>query len=161
MRAFTIFAATLVLAGCASSGRIAPPAQSVDARVDTVKAFVAAFNAHDATRMAALASPQIEWLSVDGRSVTVTSIGRAQLLSEMAAYFRGCPSCRSRIEQVVAAPERVVTVELAWWQGERGPREQSSVAVYEFDGARIRRVHYFPAEAASAAGSTGCTTRPC
>ncbi|HRG15808.1 MAG TPA: nuclear transport factor 2 family protein [Pseudomonadota bacterium] len=158
---FPAFAMMLVLAACASSGRIQPPADAVDTRIDAVRAFVAAFNAHDATRMAALASPHIERFSVDGRSITVESIGRAELMSEMGEYFQGCPSCRSRIEQVMAGPERVVTLELAWWQGAQGPREQQAVAVYEFDGARIRRVHHFPAEGRSAAGSTGCTTRPC
>lgn len=150
----------LVLAAC-TSGRVQVPMKSTDARIDVVQSFVAAFNAHDATRMAALASPQVEWLSVDGRSITVETSGRAQLQSEMADYFRGCPSCRSRIEQIIAGPERVVTIELAYWQGEHGLREQSSVAVYEFDGERIRRVHYFPAEGRAASGSRGCTTRPC
>ena len=161
MRILSTTAIALILAACASSGRIQPPAEDADARVGAVRAFVAAFNAHDATRMAALASPQIEWLAVDGRSITVESIGRAELMAEMTDYFRGCPSCRTRIEQVMAGPERVVTLELAWWQGAQGPREQQSVAVYEFDGERIRRVHYFPAEGRSAPGARGCTTRPC
>ena len=150
----------MLLTGCAG-GRVQAPMKSADARVDAVQAFVAAFNTHDATRMAALASPQIEWLSIDGRSITVDTAGRAQLQSEMTDYFHGCPSCRSRIEQIIAGPERVVTVELAYWQSEFGLREQSAIAVYEFDGDRIRRVHYFPAEGRSAPGSRGCTARPC
>ena len=161
MRILCTTAMSLALVACASGGRIQPPARDADTRVDAVRAFVAAFNAQDATRMAALASPQIEWLGVDGRSITVESIGRAELMAEMTDYFRGCPSCRSRIEQVMVGPERVVTLELAYWQGAQGPRQQQSVAVYEFDGERIRRVHYFPAEGRSAPGSTGCTTRPC
>jgi hypothetical protein len=161
MRILCTTAMSLALVACASGGRIQPPARDADTRVDAVRAFVAAFNAQDATRMAALASPQIEWLGVDGRSITIESIGRAELMAEMTDYFRGCPSCRSRIEQVMVGPERVVTLELAYWQGAQGPRQQQSVAVYEFDGERIRRVHYFPAEGRSASGSTGCTTRPC
>jgi hypothetical protein len=161
MRVLSMIAMTLVLAACASSSRIRPPADAAETRIDVVSAFVAAFNAHDATRMAALANAHIEWFSVDGRSITVESIGRAELMSEMGEYFQGCPSCRSRILQVMAGPERVVTLELAYWQGAQGPREQQAVAVYEFDGDRIRRVHYFPAEGRSASGSTGCTTRPC
>lgn len=161
MRAVLTVAVLFLIAACASSGRIQPPAQAADARLDAVRAFVAAFNAHDATRMAALASPHIEWFSVDGRSITVESSGRAELMSELGDYFQGCPSCRSRIEQVLVGPERVVTLELAYWQGAQGPRSQQSLAVYEFDGERIRRVHYFPAEARSAPGSRGCTTRPC
>lgn len=161
MRILFTTALSLALAACASGGRIHPPAQDADARINAVRAFVAAFNAHDATRMAALASPQIEWLAVDGRSITTESSGRAELMSEMAEYFRGCPSCRTRIEQVMVGPERVVTLELAFWQGPQGPREQQAVAVYEFDGDRVRRVYYYPAEGRSAAGSTGCTTRPC
>ena len=157
----SMLAIMLVLTACASSGRVQPPADAVDTRIDAVRAFVAAFNAHDATRMAALVSPHIEWLSVDGRSITTESIGRAELMSEMGEYFRGCPSCRSRIEQVMVGPERVVTLELAYWQGPQGPRGQQSVAVYEFDGKRIRRIHYFPAEGRSVSGSTSCTTRPC
>jgi len=45
--------------------------------------------------------------------------------------------------------------------GGKNSRFGSNKAFVEFDGARIRRVHHFPAEGRSAAGSTGCTTRPC
>jgi len=150
-----------VLLGACSGARVRPPADSADARVHSVRAFVAAFNAGNANGMAALASEHIEWLSVDGSSVHLESRGRAELLSEMNDYFRGCPSCRARIDQVLAGPERVVTLETAYWQAEGALHQQSSVAVYEFDGERIRRVHYFPVEGATSPGSRGCTRRPC
>jgi hypothetical protein len=111
-----------------------------------VRAFIDAFNAQDPDAMMQLASPDIEWLSIDGTAIATEAAGTATLRTQMADYFKSCPSCRSRLNDVVVTPQRVVTVEVASWQGKDGPREQRGVAVYEFDADKIRRVYYFPAE---------------
>ena len=52
-----------------------------------VRQFVDAFNAHDAEAMTALASDEIEWLSIDGTTVSTEAKGRAALKESMTRYF--------------------------------------------------------------------------
>ncbi len=111
-----------------------------------VRDFIAAFNAHDPEAMMALVTDDIEWLSVSGTAIATDALGKDTLRRQMTDYFAGCPTCRSRLSEVVASSQRVVTVEVASWQGKAGPREQRGVAVYEFADGKIRRVYYFPAE---------------
>ena len=125
------------------SAQTASPAQS---REELVKRFVAAFNQHDPDAMVAMVTEDVEWLSVDGRTVGRETEGKTQLRTSMAAYFKGCPTCRSTLAGVTASKDRVATVEVATWTSAQGPREQRGLAVYEFSGQLIRRVYYFPVE---------------
>ena len=94
----------------------------------------------------ALVTDDVEWLSVDGRQVMVESAGKEALGQGMTGYFDSCPSCRSELESLTATESRVSTVERAFWESKDGPASQRSLAVYELEGDRIRRVYYFPAE---------------
>ena len=114
--------------------------------VNTVERFIAAFNAHDISAMADLVANDIEWLSIIGEQVTVETRGKGDLIENMNAYFKSCPTCRSELSGVVSTTSKVSAVEIASWQGKSGPRSQSAISVYELSGGLIIRVYYFSAE---------------
>ncbi len=58
-----------------------------------VRDFVAAFNARDLDALAALADPDVQWLSVDGPRVAIESDGVAAL-RRAASKATGAPSRR-------------------------------------------------------------------
>ncbi|MES3024356.1 MAG: nuclear transport factor 2 family protein [Pseudomonadota bacterium] len=133
------------LAVCAATVFAQTP-ELPQSRKELVKRFVAAFNAQDAKAMGEMVTEDVEWLNVSGKVVGSDATGRAELTSSMVKYFASCRSCRSELTQVIESKERVVTVEVASWQGAKGPRSQQGIAVYEFSGPLIRRVYYYPAE---------------
>lgn len=124
-----------------------PEAPEQADRTGIVRQFVDAFNAHDADAMAALVSDDVKWLSVAGTEVAVEVEGKAALVEAMSGYFKSCPSCRSTVRGMLSSGERVSVVEVASWEGSDGPNSQRAMAVYEFSGALISAVYYFPEEA--------------
>ncbi|MEX0899520.1 MAG: nuclear transport factor 2 family protein [Gammaproteobacteria bacterium] len=114
---------------------------------ESVRRFMAAFNAQDADAMAELVTPGVDWVTLDGSELRVEVSGRDALRTSMVDYFKSCPSCRSTLVSVSATATRVTTVETASWSTRTGERrEQQAIAVYEFDGPLITRVIYFPSE---------------
>ena len=112
----------------------------------TVEAFVAAFNARDIDAMLALATDDIEWLSVDGTAVSVETSGKTALADSMRKYFASCPTCRSEVVIGTQTATRIAAVETATWTAASGARSQRRLSIYEFAEGRIRRVFYYPAE---------------
>jgi hypothetical protein len=112
----------------------------------TVRSFIAAFNAHDSSAMSKFVADDVQWLSVSGDSISIETNGKAALVSAMNDYFKSCPTCQSKVTELIASRERVSAVEVATWHGKDGPKMQSGIAVYEFSGGLIRRVYYFPVE---------------
>ena len=115
-------------------------------RESQVRDFVTAFNERDLESMLSKASENIQWLNVDGAKIKVETDGKAALRKSLEAYFRQCPSCRSSLEWVQSAGNRVTALERASWTGKSGPMSQKSLSVYEFNQEGIVRVFYFPAE---------------
>lgn len=111
-----------------------------------VQAFIEAFNARDIDLMLALADENIQWLSVAGTKILVETEGKAPLRESMVRYFRSCPTCKSSLEWIKTAGNRVTAMERASWSGKSGAKSQSGLSVYEFRGDKILRVYYFPAE---------------
>lgn len=136
-RLLTVLAATLI-AGCATTP---PPPSSV--RSEAVHAFVAAFNAQDVERMMGMVSGDVQWVSLGGSALHVETKGKDALRSSMAAYFAKCASCRARLTDMTDTGTRISVHELA---GSKTSPERRSLAIYEFDGALIKRVYYFPPE---------------
>jgi uncharacterized protein (TIGR02246 family) len=123
--------------------------QAVPAQPDhaaTVRRFVDAFNARDIDAMLALATDDVEWLSVDGAKISVETSGKDALRKSMTAYFKSCPTCRGAVDIRTVTAARVAAVETASWVDANGPRSQQSLSVIEFDEGRIRRVYYYPIE---------------
>ncbi len=136
----------LVLGAVGTTAGAEPSTAEGDRRQEIVRAFVAAFNRHDVERMVGLVDDSVQWLSVDGTKLAIEADGRTALRESMTSYFASCPTCRSAIESIGTFGSRIVVLEVAQWtvRGER--REQRALAVYEFRGDRILRVHYFAAE---------------
>ena len=116
-------------------------------KLEVVREFLDAFNAHDAAALSVLVADDVQWLSVRGSEISIELEGRADLVAAMREYFTSCPTCRSEITGELSSSERVSVVEVASWVGSNGPRSQQSMAVYEFSGSLIQRVYYFPEEA--------------
>ncbi len=111
-----------------------------------VRKFVEAFNRQDPDAMMGMMAPNIQWLSVDGEKISSEGSSREGIGAGMKKYFKSCPTCRSTLAGVVATPNRLTAVEIAQWKKGGVDKEQRSVSVYEFSGALISRVYYFPAE---------------
>ena len=143
-----------ILAACSSTPRGPLPqaapatvaAPAVDLRERVVRNFNAAFNAQDAAAMAALVTPDVQWVSVKGLTVNLDTSNREELRRSMASYFKACPSCRSRLASVTVAKSRVAVLEVATWTTPAGPREAQGFVFYEFSGQLISRVYYFAVE---------------
>ena len=115
-------------------------------RFEQVEQFVAAFNDHNAERMAQYVTEDVQWLSVNGDKITVETRGKESLVKAMSGYFTSCPSCQSRLEDFTVLGSRISVVEEASWRRNGELRSQKSLAIYEFSNNLIHRVYYFPAE---------------
>ena len=113
-----------------------------------VQEFVDAFNTREIDRMLSLVDENIQWLHIDGEKITVNTNGKVALRDSMTRYFKSCVSCKSSLEGLRTAGNRVTAMERASWTSKQGPKSQSSLSVYEFKDGKIFRVYYFPAEAA-------------
>ena len=122
-------------------------ANSAGEREKSVREFVEAFNARKIDVMLELTAENIQWMHIDGATVSIEAEGKAALRKSMERYFKSCSSCKSSLEFVQIAGSRVTAMERASWSGKGGPKSQSSLSVYEFRGDKILRVYYFPAEA--------------
>ena len=114
----------------------------------TLDAFVEAFNAHDAARMASLVTDQFQlfYVSKDGK-VKLATTGPAALKAEMTQYFQGLPTVRSTIDQRNEVGDYISFRETATWTAKDGGlRTQSSLAVYQLNNGKIHRVWYYPAQ---------------
>jgi uncharacterized protein (TIGR02246 family) len=111
-----------------------------------VRQFVEAFNQQDTAAMLRLLTPEAQWLSVSGEKISAEGASREAIGQSMDKYFKSCPSCRSRLDGVLATSNRLTAIEVAQWQTSKGKKEQRGISVYEFSGSLISRVYYFPAE---------------
>ncbi|WP_404344022.1 nuclear transport factor 2 family protein [Pseudoalteromonas mariniglutinosa] len=117
-----------------------------EAQEKIVHSYVAAFNAHDVEAMLKMVTDDIQWLSIDGEKITKETNNKEELRNGMVGYFKSCGSCKSRIAHIFATGSRVSALEVASYETSKGVQEQQSVSLYEFSGALIRRVYYFPVE---------------
>jgi hypothetical protein len=148
--AFCVFTRMLLLPMILSSLFVNPEkgvcVSKIDDHEKQVRDFVAAFNARDLTKMLELADDNIQWLSINGAKISIETEGKPALKASMEKYFSECSTCKSSLEWVQTAGSRITAREIAHWTSKNGPKEQSSLSVYEFHGDKIIRVYYFPAE---------------
>jgi hypothetical protein len=122
------------------------PADEPSANAQRVQAFVAAYNNRDLDAMLALATDDIQWLSVAGDKIAVETNGKARLRESMTKFFKSPASTKSELEWIEASASRVAALERASWQSKSGPRSQKSLSIYEFKDNLINRVYYYPTE---------------
>ncbi|MEM7417892.1 MAG: nuclear transport factor 2 family protein [Gemmatimonadota bacterium] len=130
------FRLSIFLACAAAWGR---PVHAQEA-IDVAHQLLAAFNAHDPTAMAELVTDDFElfYLDQEGRAGLAIT-GPEALRTEMAAYFEALPDVRSEVAGAIPGTRYVAF-------RERIVGGQSSLAVYEIEGAFVRRAWYYPAE---------------
>lgn len=139
--------AALLLTGCAPR---AVERGSEPSPVDVVQTLVEAFNRHDPARMATLVSEDFEYLSVDGKTVSVDATGREALKESMASYFTSVRDVESVIEHATVTGPFVAIRERVSWTTASGRRSQAALGVYEVRNGLVRRVWYYPAVERSA-----------
>lgn len=105
-----------------------------------VRAFMAAFNAHDVEAMRGLLSPEASWYSVSDGGMTTEAGTRAELLDGMRQYFSDVPDVHSTIEEPLVNGSQVAFRERVTWSD--GERSQSALAVYEVRDGRIHAAWY-------------------
>jgi hypothetical protein len=125
-----------------------PQATAVpDEPEEIVREFVAAYNAHDVTRMLASCAPDVRWMSVSADKLTVETRGAEKLAEAMRQYFRSLPSSRSELRSVIVSGNFVMASERALWESAGQTRTQCSASGYEIREGKIQSVWYFPAHA--------------
>lgn len=110
--------------------------------------FGAAFNAHDAAKMASMVTDDFQLFYVDkaGKS-TLSTTGPKALEREMKGYFQGIPTVKSVMDQRNEVGMFVSFRETATWTNRAGSeRSQASLAVYQIAGNKIQRAWYYPAQ---------------
>ena len=120
------------------------PVQASEPPEQVVRAFVAAFNAHDPAAMIALAHEDVQWLFVNGDKVMVEAEGKEALKKSMTGYFKSIPSAKSTMEKQMSVGNYVTVWERASWETKNGTRSQAALAVYLVEQGKIRRVWYYP-----------------
>ena len=141
MKGISLFAAALMLpAPPAAAEEVAP------SELQVAVAYVEAYNARDLDAMLALMHEDVEWLSVEGSTVTAFASGKADLASQMEGYLASPSATYSTVEDSVSDGRFVAVREVAHWtDGEGNARSQSALAVYEIVDGLVRRVWYYPA----------------
>lgn len=122
----------------------APTIAADESKGKLVTAFVEAFSKHDVADLVARTHADVEWLSIDGSTVSVETRGQEALAAYLQKYFEGCPSCRSTVEISSVSGNFVAAIETAHWESKGEKRSQASLSVYEITDGKIRRVWYYP-----------------
>lgn len=135
-------AASLMQAPCTADAA-ASEAGRIHAAV--VADYVDAYNARDLEAMSGLMHPDIQWLAVDGASTEIVADGKSDLSAQMAAYMASPVVTTSEIVDAIEDGCFVAVREIARWTASDGSENsQSALAVYELEGAAVRRVWYYP-----------------
>jgi hypothetical protein len=111
---------------------------------DPVERFVSAFNQHDVNGMIELTTPDVRWMSVSGKQISIEASTHAELSAAMTGYFESTPGARAEIGSISESGQFVHTLERAFWLADGAERSQCSMAVYELLDGKIQNVWYFP-----------------
>lgn len=159
MGRYKILSLCCVAVGLAACSQAETPAQTAEApataqvaitsdpvKAQTVHAYTRAFNERDVEAMLSLATDDVKWISLDRTDLLLGADGPENLRTTMQEYFDSCSSCRATLRWTKTTDARVVALEEASWDAEGERKSQSALSVYEFEGEKIARVYYFPAE---------------
>jgi len=139
----TISAHAIAAQGVSAASSATPALRDTSAAA-VVRAYIAAYNAHDVEKVLTFLAPDFVWLSITADSVAVEARGVEAIRAQLVDYFRSIPTARSTLEDVTALGPWVSARERAHWVSASGPRSQASLSVYEVREGLLRRVWYYP-----------------
>ena len=147
MRSFVSVGLAAALAFVALPGSVHVAAQEISAQETTVSKYIAAYNIRDLELMRSMMHPEIQWIAVEGGKSEVVADGREALVEQMRGYFASPTRTWSTFSDVIENGRFLTMRETAHWQAADGTaKAQSSIVVYEFEDALVRRVWYYPAQ---------------
>lgn len=107
--------------------------------------FVTAFNKQDVGAMLGLASENVAWMSVAGKTVGIEAEGAENLKAAMQDYFSSHPDSRSKIKQIQSSGPWIMTLEQAGRESDGEFKGQCAYAMYQLRDGVIESVWYFDA----------------
>lgn len=146
----TLLLTSLLLAANTAAPQPAPASTQQEviptpAVEQVVRQYMAAYNQQDVQATLAFLADEITWFSIQGDSVSVQARGKAAFESFLGKYFANNPTSRSEVEQALVLGPFVSIIERATWKAKSGEQTQASLAVYEVQDGKIRRVWYHAA----------------
>ncbi|NNC37389.1 MAG: nuclear transport factor 2 family protein [Acidimicrobiales bacterium] len=142
---------TLVLSGIIFGGGACTKSKALSPIFDSSQALVQsysdAYNAKNLVGMTALMHDDIEWINLEGSDLTIITVDKDSLVSELKSYFNGDSKASIRLSDWSTNGEYVSVKETVSFTLKDGSEvSQASLSVYELDDGLIRRVWYFPAQ---------------
>jgi hypothetical protein len=136
--------AVALLPACAGGG--ARPAVSGSSPEAVVRAYVAAFNAHDANAVGRRLAEDLRWLAIDGEQLREEARGRAAMVEWLQGYFQQFPDVRADMRYFSGGQRYVAVYECVSWSAAGAAKLQCAHGTYEVAEGQIQRVWYWPAQ---------------
>lgn len=124
---------------------ISPSINASETETRVVESFVEAYNQQDVVAMIKLTTSDVNWMSVESKTLSVITEGQEQLKKAMQSFFENGNHGRSEILNIHRSGDFVHTVEKAIWSSGGEEKSQCSLAVYELKEEKITDVWYYPA----------------
>lgn len=110
-----------------------------------LRAYLDAFNRHEADAVAAFCAETFKWHSLEGDKASIDAESRTQLRDWLTGYFKSLPTVRSEFLTIDQAGPFLSVRERASWENKAGQRvSQQGFGVYEIRDGLIQRVWYYP-----------------
>ncbi|MXO91734.1 nuclear transport factor 2 family protein [Pontixanthobacter aquaemixtae] len=147
MRNFVSLGLAAALVVSALHGSESATARESSIQETTVSKYVAAYNIRDLELMRSMMHAEIQWIAIEGGNSEIVANGRDALAEQMQSYFASPTKIWSAFDDVIENGRFLTLRETAHWQAADGTvKSQSSIVVYEFEDALIRRVWYYSAQ---------------
>ncbi len=123
----------------------AGPAPAATPEVSLLRAYLDAYNRHDAEAVAAFCSENFKWFSIDGDKSSMDVEGRDKLREWLVGYFKSFPTVRSEFLSIEQTGPFLSVRERPSWDNKAGKRvSQQAIGIYEIRDGHIVRVWYYP-----------------
>lgn len=110
-----------------------------------LRAYLDAFNRHDADAVAAFCAENFKWYSIDGDKSSVDADGRTALRDWLVGYFKSFPTVKSEFLAIEQTGPFLSVRERPSWDNKEGKHvSQQALGIYEIRDEKIVRVWYYP-----------------
>ncbi len=133
-----------MLTACAGAGTRPGPSGAGPEAV--VRAYVQAFNAHDAEAVGRYLAEDLRWLAIDGDQLREEARGRTAMVDWLRGYFQQFPDVRAELRYFSGGQRYVAVFECVSWTAGGAARQQCAHGTYEVADSQIQRVWYWPAQ---------------